>query len=212
MGDDVESDRDTLNRAHTGRSVVLVLWTKYTVGRSSNPPPPTHPSNNNDRLRLAGATYATFSVEKAATGLLRILSRLFFRPGLSTPLSPALAWVVPPHCSGRLFESLAGHVSSAMRRLVATVSGGGGGGGAGTGAVGGDEWRAVLSVLGACAGVSGGRAEADAFEAVRLLVHDQDLKVRKGAGPGESGAVGPCGARECSTCSCVVRPSAESPA
>lgn len=138
-------------------------------------------------------------MEKAATGLLRILSRLFSSssPGLSARLSPALAlaWVIPPHCSGRLFGSLAGHVSSAMRRLVATVSGGGGGGGAGAGAgaVGGDEWRAVLSVLGACAGVSGGRAEADAFEALCLLVHNEDLKVMKGGGlgGGGGGAVGP---------------------
>ncbi|CAN0448351.1 unnamed protein product, partial [Ectocarpus sp. 8 AP-2014] len=95
------------------------------------------------RRRLAGATYATFSVEKAATGLLRIVSRLFFRPGLAAPLSRALPWLIPPHCGGggsggggggdgggpgpELFCSLAGHVSSAMRRLALTATAGGGG-------------------------------------------------------------------------------------
>ncbi|CAM9457727.1 unnamed protein product, partial [Ectocarpus sp. 6 AP-2014] len=138
------------------------------------------------RRRLAGATYATFSVEKAATGLLRIVSRLFFRPGLAAPLSRALPWLIPPHCGGggsgdgggpgpELFCSLAGHVSSAMRRLALTATAGGGGE-AGGGEVGGGEWRAVLSVVEACAGVSGGRGEADTFEAVCLLVHNQDLK------------------------------------
>lgn len=136
------------------------------------------------RRRLAGATHATFSVEKAATGLLRILSRLFFRPGLAAPLSVALTWLIPPHLNPWLFESLAGHVSSALRRLVATApaagGGGGGGGEGGQGAVGGGAWRAVLSGLEACASVSGGsRAEADAFEAVCLLVHNQDLKVAR---------------------------------
>ncbi|CAN0491219.1 unnamed protein product, partial [Laminaria digitata] len=64
------------------------------------------------RRRLGAASYATFSVEKAATGLLRIVSRLFFRPGLSAPLSRALSWLVPPHAHPVLFESIAGHVSA----------------------------------------------------------------------------------------------------
>ena len=149
------------------------------------------------RRRLSGATYATFSVEKAATGLLRILFRLFFRPGLAAPLSRTLPWLIPPHLNSWLFESVAGHVSSAMRRLVATAPAGGGDGG--QGAVGAGAWRAVMSVLEACASVSGGgRAEADAFEAVCLLVHNQDLKVRQGRRETGRREGGVCGSIDCS--------------
>lgn len=169
----------------------------FLCGLCGNPAPPTPPCEQMNRRRLAGATHATFSVEKAATGLLRILSRLFSRPGLAAPLSLGLPWLMPPHLSPWLFESLAGHVSSAMRRLVATALAGGGGGNSdgdrGQGAVGAGAWRAVLSVLDACAGVSGGsRAEADAFEAVCLLVHNHDLKVNdhEGGWPGEGDAEG----------------------
>lgn len=125
------------------------------------------------RRRLAAATHASFSVEKAATGLLRLASRLFSRPGLALPLTRALTYVTPPHTRPVLFESLVGHVSAAMRRLVMSVGGGKGGG-----EMEGEEWGAVLSVLEACAG-TGGRSEADTFESVCLLVHNQNLKVTR---------------------------------
>lgn len=127
------------------------------------------------RRRLSGATYATFSVEKAATGLLRLASRLFSRPGLATPLSRALPCLIPSHARPMVFTALAGHVSAAMLRLVMAA----GGGRAARGREGGPEWGEVLDVLEACAGM-GGRVEAAAFEAVCLLVHSQDLKVING--------------------------------
>lgn len=64
-----------------------------------------------------------------------------------------------------------------MRRLVMAAGGGGEARGEWTaGRDGGREWGSVLSVLEACARM-GGRVEADTFEAVCLLVHNQDLKV-----------------------------------
>lgn len=125
------------------------------------------------RWRLGGATYVTFSVEKAATGLLRLVSRLFSRPGIAIPLARALPWLIPPRARPVVFASLAGHVSSAMRRLVRAAVG------EGTQTVARAEWGAVLSVLEACARM-GGRGEADTFEAVCLLVHSKDLKVSHG--------------------------------
>lgn len=122
------------------------------------------------RRRLEGATYVTFSVEKAATGLLRLVSRLFSRPGVAINLARALPWLIPPLARPVVFASLAGHVSSAMRRLVRAAVG------EGAQAVGRAEWGAVLSVLEACARM-GGRGEVDTFEAVCLLVHNKDLKV-----------------------------------
>ena len=109
-------------------------------------------------------------MEKAATGLLRLVSRLFCRPGVAVLLALALPWLIPPHARPVVFAPLAGHVSAAMRRLVRAVVGGG------ARAVGRSEWSAVLYVLEACAGM-GGKGEADTFEAVCLLVHSNDLKV-----------------------------------
>lgn len=114
----------------------------------------------------------TFSVEKAATGLLRLASRLFSRPGLAIPLSRALPCLIPSHARPMVFTALAGHISAAMLRLVMAA----GGGRAARGRAGGREWGAVLGVLEACAGMEG-RVEAAAFQAVCLLVHNQDLKV-----------------------------------
>lgn len=135
------------------------------------------------RRRLAGASFVTFSVEKAVTGLLRIASRLYARPGLAAYLAPALHWLIPPHCQTCVFEALTGQISAGMLRLVLAGEAGAAtstaiasesGGATDAGA---NQWAAVLSVLEACARVRG-RGEAETFEAVCLLVHNQDLKVR----------------------------------
>lgn len=134
---------------------------------------------------MAGATFATFSVEKAVTGLLRIVSRLYCRPGLAASLKLALPWLIPPKCRRVVFDTLVHHISAGMLRLVMSAGGPGtsvpsGGVGAEKADVigtGGSEWSTVLSVLEACAGARG-RGEAVTFEAVCLLVHNQDLKVK----------------------------------
>ncbi|CAM9662831.1 unnamed protein product, partial [Discosporangium mesarthrocarpum] len=76
------------------------------------------------RRRLRGAEAVTFSVEKVATGLIRLCARLFSRPGLAPILTPALEWLVPPHTRPRVWRALAGHVDAGLLLLVNSLASG----------------------------------------------------------------------------------------
>lgn len=70
------------------------------------------------RVRCGSAGTLSFSVEKAITGLLRVISRMVSRPGMGVQLVDALSWLVPPHLDPSIAEVMVPHISAGILRLV----------------------------------------------------------------------------------------------
>jgi hypothetical protein len=71
------------------------------------------------KRRLQGAKVVSFGVEKAATGLLRLVARVASRPGMSTQmLSEALSWLLPTYAQPEVVRFLSTHLGCGLLRIV----------------------------------------------------------------------------------------------
>ena len=121
------------------------------------------------KLRLQHARAMTFSVEKAATGLLRLAARVLSREGMAQPLAEALSWLLPPHAQQPVTRALVPHIGAGVLRIVTAHA-------VALSTLPPSAWRPIFELLKVCAPEPGDGA-AKAFEALCLLLHEPQLKV-----------------------------------
>jgi len=124
--------------------------------------------SNHYRQRLHRARKLTFSVEKVATGLLRICTRLMLRANMLATCSEALLWLSPPHLNGKLAMELEPLLGTGVWHVVTNNA-------ACLPQLTPKGWKAIFDLISTCAHV-GGEGASKAFEALCFLAHEPQLQ------------------------------------
>jgi len=120
------------------------------------------------KYRTHCARDLSFGVEKAFTGLLRIIYRLVSRDVLVNEALYNFAWVMAPHADSRVAAGLVDHTASALWMTVSTNV-------AALATISAGTWRVVFELLRSCVSATP-HAAIRAFECLCALVKEAKLK------------------------------------